>query len=324
MTAMTSRRPGPSAALAIALMVIGAVVGVPSLIIAIVPFVRTIETKAIDTPTTVERHLDHGTYEVYEYSGRSSLFPSTTDGTTDLQPGEIVVTDRSGDQLGVGEPGVLETISRGGRSYTAVAVFDVPSSGSYEIAVHSSQPDQVIIAPSVADQFRRALWWFVASALAGLAFVVGLILLIVGSVRRNRAPKGWTPGWAYGPPGGPGWGPGGPGAPGWGPGPGGPGWGPGPGGPGWGPGWGPGPGAPGAGLPPAQRAPWNAPPPPPPPAPLPDIASWGAPPPPVPPPVPPRPVPPTPPAAPPTPPAAPPDALAHDDDGWGYTPTPPA
>jgi len=289
-----AKRPGPSATVALSLMIVAAVAGLPAFVLAVAPFVRTIETKPITTPVTVERHLDHETYEVYEYTGSAGFLPTASD-ATDLSASQIVVTASGGAPLAVGAPDDSDAISRGGKSYTSVAEFDVPSGGTYQVSVQSDRPDVVIIAPSPVAQFRAALPWFGAAALAGLLFVLGTILLIVGSVRRNRAPRPWAPGW--GPPGGgQGWGPPGAAPPGWGPPAAPPGWGAGPP-PAAPPGWGAGPppaAPPGWGAAPPPAPTW-APPPGPPPAPPP---AWGA------------------------PPAPAPAESPPPPEGWGYTGSP--
>ena len=63
----------------------------------------------------------------------------------------------------------------------------------------------VIVARSVSDAIRGVVVWFGVGAIAGLIVLAGIVMLIVGAVRRGRAKRaayaaawGAAPGW-YGP-----------------------------------------------------------------------------------------------------------------------------
>jgi hypothetical protein len=144
----------------------------------------------VTTPTSVTRTLDSGTtYAVYE---RSSLASGA--GTEDdpllatVSPADITVTGPGGVVVPVKDPGALtQTFTNGGAQYFAVATFDAPASGSYEIAI-ASEGAEVLIAPSLSA-FGRSFAWIAAIGLGGLLALLGLVLLIVGLVRRSSSKK---------------------------------------------------------------------------------------------------------------------------------------
>ena len=69
--------------------------------------------------------------------------------------------------------------------------------------VRNALPTTVLIAHPLTDTIRSSLGWFALTFVGGVAFVVGIVLLIVGSVRRGRmrtsiayvpsVPPGWHP-----------------------------------------------------------------------------------------------------------------------------------
>jgi hypothetical protein len=144
----------------------------------------------VSTPTTVTRTLDGGTtYAVYE---RSSLVSGS--GTLEdpllatVSPADITVTGPGGVVVPVKDPGQMtQTFTNGGKEYFAVATFDAPTTGSYEIAI-ASEGAEVLVAPSFSA-FGRSVAWVAAIGLGGLLALVGLVLLIIGLVRRASSKK---------------------------------------------------------------------------------------------------------------------------------------
>ena len=159
------------------------------------------------TPTEFTQTFDAGTtYAVYEQATSGS-------GTTgdpylgSVTPGDITVTAPDGSSVPVTEaPSFSQTYTNSSRTFVVVATFDPPVSGAYDVSV-STEGATVVVAPSITV-LGRSLPWL---ALAGVGFVLGLagiVVLVVGVVRRSssRRPPAALPGYAgagYPPPGGP-------------------------------------------------------------------------------------------------------------------------
>ncbi|MDZ7674879.1 MAG: hypothetical protein U5K30_07420 [Acidimicrobiales bacterium] len=173
------RVKGPSALLSGILIVLGVVVGIVGLVQFVSGIIDGFEAHRLDTPTTADVDLDTGRWLVYE---RVRGFGPT------LLPGDVSVTDPSGEELPLSQPRFNETTTRGTAEYDAVARFDVEQSGRHEIRVEVSDefgagPD-VLIGRSITDVFGR--WpWLIGAIVGGLVFIVGIVCAIVGYSHRR-------------------------------------------------------------------------------------------------------------------------------------------
>jgi Protein of unknown function (DUF2510) len=132
------------------------------------------------TPTDVHRHLDTGTWEVY-----------AGDSSQGLQPTDVIVTASDGTSVPVRGPGgTTETLTTGGRSYVGAVQFTISKGGEYDIKVAGHPGTPILVSKSLGDLARHAAGWFVLMGAGILVGIVGVILLIVGIVRRNRARRG--------------------------------------------------------------------------------------------------------------------------------------
>jgi Protein of unknown function (DUF2510) len=66
-------------------------------------------------------------------------------------------------------------------------------------------PRSVLVARPLTDTIKRVLGWFLLSGLGGLVTAAGIILLIVGSVRRGRVRRAGAYAYSYAAPVPPGW-----------------------------------------------------------------------------------------------------------------------
>jgi hypothetical protein len=171
---------------------VGVAVGVVGLAETLTPFVRTLTRSAsYSTPATIHAHLSHGTYEIYQLTTvRSSTFSPIRPGTVDIQPEDVTVRSTSGASLTVTPERADETISRNRDVYTGAVQFAVPVAGEYVVTVRtgSRSATRVILARSLGSILRSVVAWVVTGAIGGLVFLIGLVLLIVGLVRRRRRP----------------------------------------------------------------------------------------------------------------------------------------
>ncbi len=203
-TSKAAPPPGPSLRVAIALMVAGTAVAIPTFIAGIAPIVRTMTTPIrFDAPSTVRVHLGQATYMVYEDTGRSSIgSPFASPGRVTMTPGDVAVSAADHTNIEVYDRGtVRETLSSGGDQFVGAARFTTPASGDYTVSVRSTTRTAILIARPLTATIGSVLGWFALSGLGGIALFVGVVLLIVGSVRRGRARNAF----AYDAPPSPGW-----------------------------------------------------------------------------------------------------------------------
>jgi len=203
-----AKKPGPSLPVALAVLIVGVLVAVPPTAIIVIRAVRTFTTSPISTPGVAERHLSRGTWFVFQRTGTTSGFGGFTATHTNaptLQPSDVTVTGPDGSELPVEYVTVNETITRSPAIYTAVVQFKAVSSGTYTVRVQT--PDsEVIITRSLGETVRGFVGLAAVGGVGGLLVVTGVVLLIVGSVRRGRVsrlqpvmagafppPPGWYP-----------------------------------------------------------------------------------------------------------------------------------
>jgi hypothetical protein len=201
------RRPGPNLWLSIALIVAGLGLAIPTGIIAIEPLLDTLgSSPRFEVPGTATMHLDKGNYLLYEKTGGND-FGLDSDEPTTIGPDDVTVRAPDGTEVQIYDRGsVTETITRAGDSYTGAVRFTTPSAGDYDVTVRNTTAETAVVAPPITDTVEDALGWFALAGLGGLIFVTGVVLLIVGIVRRSRAsrpqyagvpytryPAGWYP-----------------------------------------------------------------------------------------------------------------------------------
>lgn len=185
--------PGPPARVSVALIIIGLVVGASTLF-KIVPAVVTSFTSqhVVLAPGTTPVELHHGKYVVFARSDQSGITPE-----------QVQVTGPHGEQVTVTSLGnESETITRGSVEYAGAAEFRAATSGEYTVQI-TSEPRQALVARSLIDTFGSVVGWFFLGLAGGLVVVLGVILLIIGIVRRSRAsnraayvqPAGEAPPW---------------------------------------------------------------------------------------------------------------------------------
>ena len=203
---LTPRPPGPSLRLSLVLVVAGLALAVPTLIAGIAPIVRTVTTSnRYAVPGEIRVHLNRGNYMVFEHRGTNSIGSAfSNDDTVTISPRDVTVTSGAGVSVPVRDRGsIRETLDNNGDRYVGAARFTAPAAGDYVIDVRGASATTVLIAHPLTDTVRSALGWFALTFVGGVACIVGIVLLIVGSVRRGRmrtatayvppVPPGWHP-----------------------------------------------------------------------------------------------------------------------------------
>lgn len=203
-------RIGPSLRTSFIVLGIGIALGVTGGVIAGVTFFRAVlGGPAVSLPAHIHRHLDAGNYEIFQRTGTRALEddPSSIGDFASLVPDNVRI--RTSDGLTVPSESttdVTETINRGTGVFSGAVKFHAPRSTDYDIDIdYSGGEPFVVIDRTFGDSFRRALPWVGLGGAGALIATVGLVLLIVGIVRRNRASRTapYVPAYAGGPP--PGW-----------------------------------------------------------------------------------------------------------------------
>jgi len=136
------------------------------------------------TPTTFTQSFEAGTtYAVYE----QALAGTGTTGVPfegRIVPGDVTVTAPDGSALAIDEaPSFTETFTTGARTYLVVATFRPPATAAYTVDI-TTDGTVVLVAPSVTA-VAKALPWFGLIGVGALLGLVGLVVLIVGLVRRS-------------------------------------------------------------------------------------------------------------------------------------------
>ncbi len=200
------RAPGPSLRVSIVLIVAGAALLIPTLIAGIVPIVHAVASPLrFDAPGRAQVHLGKGTYLVYEDTGATSFGSafSNNDHVT-ITTSDVTVTGPDGGSVVVFERGsTIESLTTGGDRFVGAVRFRTPGAGKYTVAVSNVANESVLVARPLTDTIRSVAVWFLLAGSGGIIVVAGIVLLIVGSVRRGRArrtfasvapvPPGWHP-----------------------------------------------------------------------------------------------------------------------------------
>jgi hypothetical protein len=176
-------KPGPGLALSLIVLFVGVIILVPSLFKGFGPIISDATTNSVTVGPgvyTEVQHFKHGKYLVY--SRTDDIFGDT------ISPQDVTVSGDEG-RVGTGFPSDTEHITRGGSQFLGVVEFDIPKAGEYTIQINTTRPHEVIIARSLIDSVKAALGWFAIAGLGGILVITGIVLTIVGSVRRGRAER---------------------------------------------------------------------------------------------------------------------------------------
>jgi len=210
--AATADRTGPSLRTSFIVLGIGIALAITGGVMTGVTFVRSVlNSPAVALPAHLHRHLDAGTYQVYQRTGERSGgngFTFSRFQPATLQPGDVTVVGVSGLPVATtpASGSHSETVTTGNAVYTGVVQFHIAVSGDYDIDVRDDGGiPEAVVTRTIGSAFGAAKAWLVLLAGGVLTAAVGLMLLIVGIVRRNRASRvaPYVPAYAGGPP--PGW-----------------------------------------------------------------------------------------------------------------------
>jgi len=183
---------GPPFRISVAVLVIGILIAIPGVLVFANGIWHTLSGPTYDVPGTTQLHLGKGTYIVFERTGgRQTYGPLTIRRNHGVTIGwnQLSVTGRGGETILVSNSLRNETIDRGSDHYTAAVEFDTPRPGTYTLRFDTTEPGNVIVGRSLGDLFGRRVPWLVGIGVGWLIALIGMIMLIVGLVRRGRATR---------------------------------------------------------------------------------------------------------------------------------------
>ena len=161
------------------------------------PIGETLTNPVRNAPVDLSLRLIKGKYLVYECTGYVSGSQGVNfnqNGLPTLTAQDVAVRGPDGRDLVTSGPGFSSnTLTRGQRVFTGAVGFVVPTAGTYRVKVDkidSSDPVQFILAPSLGTGFKRG-WGWLAGGLVSTAFVLlGIVLFVIGMVRRRPGRTG--------------------------------------------------------------------------------------------------------------------------------------
>lgn len=175
-------------------MVFGAGLVILSFVMVAVPIVHAlISAPTLTTPGVVRLHLVQGNDKIYQRTGAR---PHVGAGLLQrnpvtLGPGDVTVTRVGDGTLPVTRVDPNENITRNNATFTSAVGFTVPATGDYDVNVAAG--GQVLISRPLADLVRSRVAWVAGIPVGGLIFLAGVVMLVVGLVRRNRVKRGQVP-----------------------------------------------------------------------------------------------------------------------------------
>ncbi len=193
--AKNSPKTGPGLALSLSICAIGFVLGIVGTVVAFLAITGAQSSDTHPLPGALERQLDTGTYDIYAEALDFADLLDEDSLDEFVSVGAITVRDPSGQELLVGPSDPELVTNRGFTFYEHIGSFEAADDGLYVIDVESEAATTIVVGERFSTAWRDALWWAVASVIGSLLFIVGVVMLVVGIVRRQRAKKSEPPAW---------------------------------------------------------------------------------------------------------------------------------
>ena len=184
-------------------MVLGPLVAIASVVGLVAGAVSTLTAPTFEIPGSTTRTLEKGVYVVFERTGESSSSDNVTisrNNAATIGPEDVQVTGPDGTTIATRRMNSNETLNRNQSAFTGAVKFTVLTPGQYDINV-SAGNGTAVVGRSLVDSVRKHLGWLFGVGGGGLAFLIGLIWLIVALRRRGKnkaALAGAYPGAAVG------------------------------------------------------------------------------------------------------------------------------
>jgi hypothetical protein len=185
-------------------MIVGLVITVAAVIVGVTsavivgnsigrPLYEVMSNPVRPTPVDETLTLRAGRYTVFELVADNEAPPITAE--------DVKVTGPDGKKVATsGFRSSSEEVTRGSTVYAGAVEFTVPAPGDYRVRVTNPGKTEVVIAPGLGSGFDTGMAWLLAGLASGIAFLIGVVLMIVGAVRRRRgrkpaaaAARNWNP-----------------------------------------------------------------------------------------------------------------------------------
>ncbi|MFZ4514799.1 MAG: hypothetical protein ACOYN3_00600 [Acidimicrobiia bacterium] len=139
------------------------------------------ELPRVQVPTTQTIDLQKGNIDIW-FEARSELF---------VEPNKValaVIDPNTGDELVIRTPASSETFSGDNQFSKLVGVLVVPATGSYEVIVTGTGAETITFGNVGVAAFAIGIGLIVIGVfLGGLIALVGVVLIIIGIVKRSNA-----------------------------------------------------------------------------------------------------------------------------------------
>ncbi len=175
------KRKGKGAIITGAVLIVGAlimgIVGIVGIAAAGASALSAFSSPVL-SPATSSNQLDGGkNYVVYQ------LLDSTS---TRFSAAQVTVTAPDGSSVSVTDvTDITDTYTNNGDTFVSVASFTTPSSGIFTTAVDATG-ERFVVGPGLSALTGLAVWGVIIG-LATILGIIGLIVLIVGLVRRSSS-----------------------------------------------------------------------------------------------------------------------------------------
>jgi hypothetical protein len=194
MTAATrGRKAGPNFWLSLAIFLIGLALGVVAVVGIVNTTVHALSgTKFLPTPGSAAARLSAGTYVVYEVVGAnitgatSGPAPIPATGTARITPADVTLVSASNVYLRVTRPPGNANVLGGSGLLSASAQFVVTTPGTYYVSIQTAQPNEAMITHNLGVALGSVIRWAIILGIGAAVTILGIVLMIVGRVRRSR------------------------------------------------------------------------------------------------------------------------------------------
>jgi Protein of unknown function (DUF2510) len=173
---------------AVLLMVLGPLVAIASIVGLLAGAISTLTEPTFDIPGSTTRTLDKGVYVVFERTGERSSSGNVTfsrNGVATIGAEDVQVTGPDGTRITTRRMTSTETLNRNGSIFSGAVKFTVVTPGQHDVTV-SGGNGTAVVGRGLADSVGNHLGWLVGVGIGALAFLLGLIWLIVALRRRGK------------------------------------------------------------------------------------------------------------------------------------------
>jgi hypothetical protein len=124
-----------------------------------------------------------GAFYQYLQTGRYLVYANAVDDVK-ATPGDLTVKAPDGTTIVVSAFSGSETQTRSGVTYTAYALFQAPTAGTYDLTLANSGPPRIIVARTLLDTAKSLIRPAVETLAGALVALIGFLVLLRTFTRR--------------------------------------------------------------------------------------------------------------------------------------------